>query len=114
VKSGWFPRRGDLVWLDFHPQSGREQSGRRPALILSADDYNKKVGLALCVPVTSKKKGYPFEVELPSDCRVSGVVLADQLRSLDWRLRNAEFLGRLDEDTMREILARFLPLITSS
>jgi len=114
VKRGFSPRRGDIIWLDFDPQAGREEAGRRPALIVSADEYNSKVGLALCVPITSKKKGYPFEVELSSKCGITGVALVDQLRSLDWRVRRAEFVGRLDEEVMNEVLGRLLPLLTNS
>ena len=79
------PERGALIWLTFKPQSGREQAGRRPALVVSPSAYNSKVGLALVCPITSKVKGYPFEVPLPDGGPVQGVVLADQLRSLDWR-----------------------------
>lgn len=86
------PERGDLIWLSFTPQSGREQAGRRPALVVSPSGYNSKVGLALVCPVTSKVKGYPFEVALPESGPVQGVVLADQLRSLDWRTRQAELI----------------------
>ena len=87
------PDRGDLIWLSFTPQSGREQAGRRPALVVSPSAYNGKVGLALVCPITSRAKGYPFEVALPNDAPVQGVVLADQLRSLDWRSRNAELIS---------------------
>ena len=83
------PKRGDLVWLEFSPQAGHEQGGRRPALVLSPESYNGKVGLALACPVTSQVKGYPFEVPVPSGLPVSGVILVDQVRSLDWRARNA-------------------------
>jgi mRNA interferase MazF len=81
--SSYVPDRGDLVWLEFTPQAGSEQRGRRPALVLSPKTYNGKVGLALFCPVTSKIKGYPFEVKLPDGSEVSGVVLSDQLKSLD-------------------------------
>ena len=83
------PDRGDLVWLDFGPQAGHEQSGRRPALVLSPAAYNAKVGLALCCPITSQVKGYPFEVPVPEGAAIAGAVLADQVRSLDWRARRA-------------------------
>ena len=74
-----------MIWLTFTPQSGREQAGRRPALVVSPSAYNSKVGLALVCPITSKVKGYPFEVPLPNGVPVQGVVLADQMRGLDWR-----------------------------
>ena len=83
--SSYVPDRGDLVWLDFAPQAGSEQRGGRPALVLSPKIYNGKVGLALFCPVTTKIKGYPFEVEIPDGTAGSGVVLSDQPMSLDWR-----------------------------
>ena len=81
----YVPRRGDIVWLSFTPQAGHEQAGRRPALVLSPSAYNRKVGLALFCPVTSRVKGYPFEVTVPKGLSVAGVVLADQVKSLDWQ-----------------------------
>ncbi len=98
------PERGDLIWLDCTPQSGREQAGRRPALVLSPSAYNAKVGLALICPITSKVKGYPFEVLLPAGGPVEGVVLADQLRSLDWRSRQAEVLGKAPISVVERVL----------
>ena len=80
------PDRGHVVWLTFNPQAGHEQAGRRPALVLSPKSYNAKVGLMLCCPITSRAKGYPFEVALPADLGIAGVVLADQVKSLDWRV----------------------------
>ncbi len=85
----YVPSRGDVVWLTFNPQSGHEQAGRRPAVVLSPRAYNAKVGLAIFCPVTSKVKGYPFEVALPEGFAVQGVILADQVKSLDWRARRA-------------------------
>ena len=84
------PRRGDLIWLSFKPQTGREQAGRRPALVLSPEPYKRKTGLALTCPVTSMVRGYPFEAPVSTTAGVQGVVLADQLRSLEWRARRAE------------------------
>ena len=81
----YVPERGDLVWLQFTPQSGHEQSGRRPAVVLSPRAYNEKVGLALFCPVASKRKGYPFEVVLPPALPVHGVILSNQMKSLDWQ-----------------------------
>lgn len=89
------PDRGDVVWLDFTPQAGHEQAGRRPALVMSPAAYNGAVGLALVCPITSQVKGYPFEVTLPKGSKAAGVVLADQLKSLDWRARNAEVFGHV-------------------
>jgi mRNA interferase MazF len=99
------------VWLEFTPQAGSEQRGMRPALVLSPKTYNGKVGLALFCPVTSKIKGYPFEVLLPDDYAVSGVVLSDQLKSLDWRSRKVKFIQRVSSDVMAMVSARVLPLL---
>ena len=100
------PNRGDLVWLDFEPQRGHEQSGRRPAIVILPRSYNGKIGLALFCPVTSQIKGYPFEVALPDDSRVKGVVLVDQIKSLDWRVRRARFIERLPASCFSRVLAR--------
>jgi len=89
------PRRGDLIWLSFTPQTGPEQAGRRPALVISLATYNRKGALALVCPTTSKTKGYPFEVLLPDLGAVQGVVLTDQLRSLDWQARQTKRIERL-------------------
>ncbi|TAL33271.1 MAG: endoribonuclease MazF [Spirochaetes bacterium] len=97
----YFPERSDVVWLDFSPQTGHEHSGRRPAVVLSPGEYNKKTGLAIFCPITSKKKGYPFEVGVTGI--ISGVILSDQVKSLDWRTRNAEFVMRLPEDILKEL-----------
>ena len=105
-RSRYAPDRGDVVWLTLNPQAGHEQAGRRPALVLSPAAYNGKVGLALMCPITSQQKGYPFEVRLPDGVGVTGVVLADQVRSLDWRARQAEPLARVPDLTVREVLAR--------
>ena len=105
------PSRGEIVWLQFEPQAGHEQSGRRPAVIISPREYNRKVGLCLCCPVTSKAKGYPFEVELPVGMKVEGVVLCDQLKSLDWKARNARIIGTLPGRSLKEIQARILALV---
>jgi len=98
------PKRGDIVWLSFTPQAGHEQAGRRPALTLSPESYNRKVGLGLFCPITSQVKGYPFEVQLPHGKQVSGVVLADQVKSLDWKARQASFCCSLASDVVHEVL----------
>lgn len=98
------PRRGDIVWLSFTPQAGHEQAGRRPALALSPESYNHKVGLALFCPITSQVKGYPFEVQIPQGKHVSGVVLADQVKSLDWKARQASYCCSLSRDLIHEVL----------
>lgn len=107
----YVPRRSDVVWLSFEPQAGHEQAGRRPALVVSPEAYNSKVGLALVCPVTSHKKGYPFEVDIPAGLDVRGVVLADQLKSLDWRVRRAEFLARVPSEVMDEVIGKLRVLI---
>ena len=103
--SDWAPARGDIVWLEFDPQAGREQAGRRPALVLSPISYNRKVGLMLCCPITSRVKGYPFEVALPEGLAISGVVLSDQVRSLDWRSRKADFVTVVPKSMLEEVSA---------
>ena len=107
----YVPDSGDLVWLTLDPQAGHEQGGRRPALVLSPRIYNLKSGLALVCPITNQAKGYPFEVSVPSGCGVTGVVLADQLKSLDWKARQAAKIGRLPADALQDVLARLAPLL---
>lgn len=105
------PRRGDLVWLDFDPQAGHEQAGRWPALILSPEAYNRKVGLVLLCPITTQVKGYPFEVALPAESKVRGVVLADQVKSLDWKARKAAVCGQVPGETVQEVLGKLQTLL---
>lgn len=105
------PDRGDLVWISLNPQSGHEQAGRRPALVLSPRSYNAKVGLALCCPITSQVKGYPFEVALPARLPVGGVVLADQVKSLDWQSRHAEVAARAPAAVVNEVLEKLSVLL---
>jgi mRNA interferase MazF len=105
------PDAGDLVWLNFTPQAGREQAGRRPALVLSPRAYNSKVGLCLVCPVTQHPKGYPFEVLLPGKLAVTGVVLADHLRSADWRERQCARIGALAPSVMDEVRSKLRPLL---
>ncbi len=107
----YVPDRGDIVRLTFDPQAGHEQSGRRPAVILSPKAYNARVGLALFCPVTTKVKGYPFEVALPNNLAVTGVVLADQVKSLDWRERRADYLDRLPPDLVAVITKKLRVLL---
>jgi len=105
------PERGDLVWIDFDPQSGREQAGRRPALALTPSSYNRRSGLAIFCPVTSQAKGYPFEVGLPPGLPIQGVILSDHARSLDWRSRRAKFICAAPEEVMEEVMAKLLVLV---
>jgi len=99
----YIPEQGDLVWLDFDPQSGHEQSGRRPALVLSPKSYNQATKLMLCCPLTSRVKSYPFEVAIFGSSKISGVVLSDQIRSLDWVARNAQFIDCVSGDVLLEV-----------
>src|SRR3972149_5873632 len=108
----YVPARGDIVWINFNPQSGHEQKGRRPALVLSPEDYNKKVGLAIFCPVTNQVKGYPFEVLIPEKMKVLGVILADQVKSLDWKTRNTELICRIPEEVTKIVLERIYTLLT--
>jgi len=100
----YYPKRGDIVWLTFNPKAGHEQAGHRPALVLSPEPYNRKVGLAVLCPITSQIKGYPFEVKLPDNFKVSGVVLSDQVKNLDWKARKASFCCSAPSDVLRQVL----------
>jgi len=104
------PERGDIVWLQFNPQSGHEQTGHRPALVLSPREYNRRVGLALFCPITSKVKDYPFEVAV-SVKDIKGVILSDQVKSLDWQARGARLAARVSEDVLAEVIAKLHTLI---
>lgn len=109
--ASYIPDRGDLVWLNFTPQSGHEQAGKRPAFVVSPAVYNKKVGLALFCPVTSQIKGYPFEVLIPDGHSIHGVILSDQLKSLDWKARHAKFIVKLTSKTTDDVIRRMMTLI---
>jgi len=109
----YVPDQGDLVWLEFDPQSGHEQKGRRPALVLSPASYNLKVGLMLCCPITTKAKGYPFEVEIKTK-EVTGVVLADQVKYLDWRAGNAHSAGVVSVEVLAEVRVKLSVLVGAS
>ncbi len=107
----YIPERGDIVWLNFTPQSGHEQAGKRPALVLSPVAYNGKVGLAIFCPITNQVKGYPFEVNLSPTRNITGVVLCDQVKSLDWRIRDAKFVGRVRKDVLDKCLRKLNVLL---
>ncbi len=105
------PDRGHVVWMLFNPQAGHEQGGHRPALVLSPVSYNQRTGLAVVCPITSSVKGYPFEVPVPEQPTMRGVILADQVKSMDWRVRGAEYLGSVPDDTITEVLERIAALL---
>lgn len=107
----YVPKDGDVIIINFDPQKGHEQSGRRPALVLSPEEYNRKTGLAVVCPVTNQKKGYPFEVEIPDGLSVKGVIISDQIKNLDWRSKKAKFICRLDYSIVDEVVSKILPLI---
>jgi mRNA interferase MazF len=102
----WIPDRGDLVWLEFGSGPGHEQAGHRPAMVLSPETYNRKVGLALLCPITSQVKGYPFEVVLPEGLEITGAILSDQIKSLDWRTRRAKKAGTAPASVVQEVQAK--------
>lgn len=110
MKPVYIPRRGDAVWLNFNPQSGHEQAGRRPALVLSPEEYNRKTGLGIFCPITSQVKGYPFEVILPAGLPVNGAVLVDQVKSLDWQMREATLIKKLPTQVANETTELLLTL----
>ena len=107
----YVPDRGDIVWLQFNPQAGHEQSGRRPVLVVSPKAYNDKVGLAIFCPITTSIKGYPFEVLLPEKHKARGAILTDQIKSLDWRVRDAKKIARAPKVTIHEVLAKIQLLV---
>jgi len=104
MSAAYCAKRGDVVWISFNPQAGHEQAGLRPALVLSPESYNRKVGLALLCPITNQVKGYPFEVSLPDGLKASGVILSDQVKSMDWKARGASFLCSLPDAVVRQVL----------
>lgn len=104
-KAAYIPERGDVVWTDFNPQAGREQAGKRPALVLSPKTYNARTGLAVMVPITSHVKGYPFEVAIRIKS-VKGVALADHLKNLDWQVRGVKFAGSVAPAALAEVTTK--------
>lgn len=107
----YVPDRGHVVWITLSPQAGHEQAGRRPAVVLSPEAYNDKVGLAILCPITSQIKGYPFEVLIPEDLAVSGAILSDQAKSLDWRVRKTAFICALPDNIVAETLQKLKTLL---
>lgn len=108
----YIPERGDLVWLQFNPQTGHEQAGKRPALVISPASYNERIGLSIMCPVTSKIKGYPFEVIIPQDLPIEGAILSDQVKSLDWQSRQASFICKVTNETLNEVISKIEILIS--
>lgn len=106
----WIPSAGDFISINFDPQAGHEQAGWRPALVLSARSYNSKAGLAIVCPITNQAKGYPFEVPIPNGCSVTGVVLSDQIKSIDWRARKARRLTAAPR-SVTETVRRYIGLV---
>ena len=108
----YVPDRGDIVWLNFDPQAGHEQAGYRPAFVISIADYNRKVGLAICCPITNQIKGYPFEVLLPEGLKAEGVILSDQVKNLDWRIRRAKFIDHASDSVTKDVVAKIIAIIS--
>jgi len=108
----YVPQRGDVVWIVLNAQAGHEQAGRCPAVVLSPRNYNGKTGLAILCPITNQIKGYPFEVLIPAWLAVAGAILSDQVKSLDWRARNAELICTLPTETISEVLQKLVTLLS--
>ena len=108
----YIPQCGDVVWITLNPQAGHEQAGHRPAVVLSPQSYNSKVGLAIVCPITNQVKGYPFEVLLPAGLPIVGAVLSDQVKSLDWNARNVELICSLPDKTISEVLEKLTALLS--
>ena len=106
----YIPDRGDIVWLNFNPQTGHEQKGKRPAIVISPKEYNRKVNLGLFCPITSKEKGYPFEVKITNK-KINGVVLSDQIKSLDWTKREMEYIIKATEEETGEVVEKINQLV---
>jgi len=111
VTNNYVPDKGHIVWLTFNPQAEHEPKGRRPALVLSPKDYNIKTSLAIMCPITTSLKGYPFEVILSGKLPINGVILSDQVKSLDWKVREAEFCCKINTDTLEDVLAKIKALL---
>ena len=107
----YVPERGDVVFISLNPQAGHEQADRRPALVLSPSAYNRKVGLALLCPITNQVKGYPFEVDLPKGLKVTGTILSDQIKSLDWRTCQSTKIAVLPTEIISEVLDKARTLL---
>ncbi len=106
----YVPEAGDVVWLEFDPQAGREQAGRRPAVVLTPEGYNKKTNLLVCCPLTTQIKGYPFEVLVEID-GVQSAILSDQVKSLDWKVRKAKYKNTVNPEALTEVRAKVKSLL---
>ena len=111
VKEKYSPERGDIVWLNFNPGSGHEQMGKRPAIVISPKEYNERLGLGLFCPITSKIKGYPFEVRIETE-KITGVALSDQIKSLDWKAREIEYIAKETAEKTKEIFDKVSVLLS--
>lgn len=109
--SDYIPAKGDIIWINFNPQSGREQSGRRPALAISPTAYNRRVKLILVCPIITKVKGYPLEISLPQGLYISGVILTDQVKSFDYQTRKAELICQLPDDVLIQVISNVIRLL---
>lgn len=107
----YVPDRGDAIWLQFNPQAGHEQAGHRPAIVLSAAVYNRRTRMAIVCPITSQSKGYPFEVQLPDELPIAGVVLSDQVKNLDWYMRDANLICTLPDVVLHEVVEKLETLL---
>lgn len=112
MEDSYIPDRGDVMWINLYPQAGHEQAGRRPVIVLSPAKYNGTVGMAILCPITTQIKGYPFEVKIPSDPKISGVVLSDQVKCLDWKVRKAEYICKLHSKIIEEVLKKLNTLLS--
>ena len=107
----YVPDRGDLIWINLDPALGSEQNKRRPALVLSPAPYNLKTPLCLIVPITSKVKGYAWEVSLPAELMTQGVILSDQVRSVSWRVRQVSYIETVPTSTVITVQAKYKKLL---
>jgi mRNA interferase MazF len=110
VTDNYIPDRGDIVWLNFNPQKGHEQKGKRPAIVVSPKEYNGKVRLGLFCPITSQEKKYPFEVKITNE-KIKGVVLSDQIKSLDWTKGDIEYITESTKKEINEVIEKINILI---
>ncbi len=111
MKSGnYIPERGDIIWISFNPQTGHEQSGHRPALVLSPQIYNSRTGMGLFCPITSRTKNYAFEVKIKSG-KIHGVVLSDHIKNLDWTARKIKYIGKVDDKTLQQVTQNIILII---